>query len=249
MPWLVLDTAMPRAVVAVVDVNVDVDGDGDDVVVRAERFLDDSRRHAEAIADAALAVVRDAGLAVADLEGVGAGCGPGSFIGVRTGLSFALGLGRGASVPVVGLSGCVALAGSVDAAHDVAVVAVVIDAKRGERYVAVVSDDVAGDVVAVAPAAVAGVIGGAGVVVGVIDDVASVDGVVGVALAGPSGLGLGRALRQALRRAQRDGAPAPVVPVYVRGADAKVPMVDPAARRHEVLQALDVLDGVVRGGS
>jgi tRNA threonylcarbamoyladenosine biosynthesis protein TsaB len=259
MPWLVVDTALPRAVVAVVDVFGDLSSEQGttDVVVRAEHFLDDSRRHAEAIADCAADVVRAAGLTMAGLDGVGVGCGPGSFIGVRTGLSFALGLGRGAGIPVVGVSGVVAMAGSVDAGvvKAGANVGVVIDAKRGERYVAVVRvlDDGSfafDDVRALAPADVAAAVVGASVIVGVVDDVID-DGadVAVVAVAGPTGRGMAVALRAALRAgalAQPAVGAAPV-PVYVRGADAKVPAVDPAARRAAVLAALDDDDDAQRG--
>ena len=78
---------MPRAVVAVV-------GDGSVVgPILAELHLDDTRRHAEALSAAVDDVCARAHVALADLDGVGVGVGPGSFIGVRTGLSFALGLG------------------------------------------------------------------------------------------------------------------------------------------------------------
>jgi tRNA threonylcarbamoyladenosine biosynthesis protein TsaB len=243
VPWLLLDTAMPRAAVAIVD---GADGAG---AVRASLLLDDTRRHAEALAGAVDEVLRSAGLTARDLDGVGVGVGPGSFIGVRTGMSFALGLGRAIGRPVVGLDGLVALVGSVvDDTAARGIVLGVVDAKRSERYVGrVVVDDAGvravGPAQALPPDAI------------VADDAVAVVGAVDVHLApaagwpagvdvhplpGPTAAGLRRALQVA-------DCTRPPLPVYVRDADAKVPTTDPAARRSAVLAALDA-DDAARGG-
>ncbi len=224
---------MPRAVVAVV-------GDGSvagSVVgpILAELHLDDTRRHAEALSAAVDDVCARAHVALADLDGVGVGVGPGSFIGVRTGLSFALGLGRALGCRVVGIDGMMALAGSVDV--DVSGPCLcVIDAKRGERYVGRV--DVGpgmrlhapGGPVALAPQHID--CSGAVAVVGALDGLQTPDGALALSLAGPTALGLQRALHAA-------GGETAASPVYVRGADAKVPLVDPAARRQAIVSDLD----------
>lgn len=243
MPWLLLDTALPRAVVAVVD---GADGAG---AVRASLLLDDTRRHAEALAGAVADALRAAGLTARDLDGIGVGVGPGSFIGVRTGISFALGLGRAIGRPVIGLDGLVALVGSVvDDTTARGVFLGVIDAKRSERYVGRVRVDddavsATGPALALTPDRI------------VIDDAIAVVGAVDVHLAptggwpagvdvhplpGPTAAGLRRALQVADRTR-------PPLPVYVRDADAKVPTTDPAARRSAVLAALDA-DDAARGG-
>jgi tRNA threonylcarbamoyladenosine biosynthesis protein TsaB len=216
VPWLLLDTALPRAVVAVV---AGPAGDGD---VLATVLLDDTRRHAEALAGAVDDVLARAGVAARDLDGIGVGTGPGSFIGVRTGLSFGLGLGRAIGRPVVGLDGLVALVGKAGVRAD-------------------------GPARALAPDAI--------VVDGVFDSAVAVVGAVDVHLApaagwpagvdvhplpGPTAVGLRRALQVADRTR-------PPLPVYVRDADAKVPTMDPAARRSAVLAALDA-DDAARGG-
>ncbi len=247
MPWLLLDTALPRAVVAVV---AGPAGDGD---VLATVLLDDTRRHAEALAGAVDDVLARAGVAARDLDGIGVGTGPGSFIGVRTGLSFGLGLGRAIGRPVVGLDGLVALVGSVvDDTAARGMMLGVVDAKRSERYVGRVVVDEAGvradgPARALAPDAI--------VVDGVFDSAVAVVGAVDVHLApaagwpagvdvhplpGPTAVGLRRALQVADRTR-------PPLPVYVRDADAKVPTMDPAARRSAVLAALDA-DDAARGG-
>jgi tRNA threonylcarbamoyladenosine biosynthesis protein TsaB len=251
VPWLLLDTALPRAVVAVV---AGPAGDGD---VLASVLLDDTRRHAEALAGAVDDVLARAGVAARDLDGIGVGIGPGSFIGVRTGLSFGLGLGRAIGRPVVGLDGLVALVGSViDDTAARGVMLGVVDAKRSERYVGRVVVDEAGvradgPARALAPDAI--VVDG--VFDSVVDGVVAVVGAVDVHLApaagwpagvdvhplpGPTAVGLRRALQGADRTR-------PPLPVYVRDADAKVPTTDPAARRSAVLAALDA-DDAARGG-
>jgi len=243
VPWLLLDTAMPRAAVAVVD---GADGAG---AVRASLLLDDTRRHAEALAGAVDDVLGRAGLGPRDLDGIGVGVGPGSFIGVRTGLSFGLGLGRAIGRPVVGLDGLTALVGSiVDDTAARGVYLGVIDAKRSERYVGRVVVDGAGVHAAGPPQALAPdaiVPGDAIAVVGAVDvHLAPTGGwPAGVdvhPLPGPTAAGL----RLALQVADRTRPP---LPVYVRDADAKVPTTDPAARRSAVLAALDA-DDAARGG-
>lgn len=223
MVWLALDTSSPVAVVAVVDIGAGV--------AIAEVALGETRRHAEALPGAVDDVLARASVDVADLEGVAAGVGPGSFIGVRTGLAFAKGLGRAIDRPVVGVPSLLALALSP---ADLSALPrgrglVVVDAKRGERYVVAVDHGADGivivnDVHAVADAAVDAV--GCAFVIGGTAGLALSDVVV-VERAGPSALGLVRALARCDRR---DARPT-LVPLYVRPPDAKLPAVDPARHR------------------
>lgn len=246
MPWLLLDTAMPRAVVALV--SGDEGSVGHDAVLACV-LLDETRRHAEALPAAVDEVLRHSGIAPKDLVGVGVGRGPGSFIGVRTAMSYGLGLGRAVGCPVVGLDGIVALVGSVvdeeriDGEH-----LAVIDAKRGEGYVGRVRVEGGalrslGPALACRPEAI--VTGDAVVVVGAVTGALAPlagwgAGVVVRELAGPTGAGLAVALRHADRTH-------PPRPVYVRDADAKRPAVDPAARRSAILAALHTDDVQDRG--
>ena len=70
-------------------------------------------------------------VAYADLTRIAVTTGPGSFTGVRIGLSAARGLGLALGIPVVGVPtlAAVSLAAERDA------VAVIVDARRGEAYV------------------------------------------------------------------------------------------------------------------
>jgi tRNA threonylcarbamoyladenosine biosynthesis protein TsaB len=78
-----------------------------------------------------------AGLALGDLRGIGVALGPGSFTGLRVGLSYAKGLARAAGIPLAGISTLDAMA--LTAGSDLpagVVVCPVLDARRGEVYAA-----------------------------------------------------------------------------------------------------------------
>lgn len=200
--WLLLDTATPSAVVGVYDVAAGA-------VVR-EVVLDVPKQHAEALPGAVDVVCASGGVV-----GVAVGTGPGSFIGVRTGIAYAKGLARALGVPLVGVPTLQALAASTEQTGPVTAV---IDAKRGEVYVQ--SFVVGADVVAVDDAAaVAGVASGRG---------------------GPSVSGMGRVLRQVLASHPGRDERASLVPVYVRAPDAKLPAVDPRAALAGLGPATDV---------
>jgi tRNA threonylcarbamoyladenosine biosynthesis protein TsaB len=225
--WLALDTSAPVAVVALVDVVA--------IAVVAEITLSETRRHAEALPAAVDEALARAGVDVASVEGIGVGVGPGSFIGVRTGIAFAKGLGRAIARPVVGVPSLLALALSPT---DLSTLPrgtglVVVDAKRGERYVATVDHGDTGVVVvddtrAVADAALKSAPDAAGpaFVIGATTGLTLGDVVV-VDRAGPSALGLARALARSDRHDER----ASLVPLYVRPPDAKLPALDPARHR------------------
>jgi tRNA threonylcarbamoyladenosine biosynthesis protein TsaB len=217
--WLVLDTAAPEAVVAVVDVAAGV--------VVTEVCLRETRLHAERLPGAVEEALggRNVGGGVA---GVGVGLGPGSFIGVRTGIAFAKGLCRARGWPLVGLPSLWALASSVDLPEGRSCVAVV-DARRGERYAQVFQRndrglDPVGEPVALSPARVAEWGGEGAVVVGV-------DGAPGFALAGPRATGLMFVLQRLLQREPRRDERVTLAPLYVRAPDAKLPALDPARHR------------------
>ncbi len=74
-------------------------------------------------------LLRQAGLVASDITGVVVGTGPGSFTGMRIGLSVARGLGLALGVEVAGVSTLDALAAGAEHAYPV------IDARRGEVFV------------------------------------------------------------------------------------------------------------------
>jgi tRNA threonylcarbamoyladenosine biosynthesis protein TsaB len=89
-----------------------------------------ARGHQERLASLVEDVVREAGVAFADLDRIGVTRGPGSFTGLRVGLAFAKGLGFALGRPVVGIGTLQAIAG-----FEPGVSAAVIDARRGQVYV------------------------------------------------------------------------------------------------------------------
>ncbi len=103
------------------------------------------RRHAnEELVQTVEAVLTDAGLTVADVDAFLVGRGPGSFTGVRIGISTAKGLARGANVPLLGASTLDACAWRAWRAGERGLLGVVADAMRGEVYPALYQLDEAG---------------------------------------------------------------------------------------------------------
>jgi tRNA threonylcarbamoyladenosine biosynthesis protein TsaB len=210
---LLLDTAAPEGVVAVAR-------DGELV---AEMRLTETRRHAEQLAAAVDAVLATAGITRADLEGVVAGRGPGSFIGVRVALSAAKGFAFGLGIPLVGVLTLDALGcepGLPDGEG-----AAVLDARRGELYVASATRaegrSVMGPPAPMKPEAlqarelafVVGHLGSTG------EALASALGPRLVVRTGPTGAGL----LAAVPEGELADEAASVVPAYCRAPDAKLP--------------------------
>ncbi|MFW6077038.1 MAG: tRNA (adenosine(37)-N6)-threonylcarbamoyltransferase complex dimerization subunit type 1 TsaB, partial [Hyphomicrobiales bacterium] len=109
------------------------------------------RGHAEALVGMVRGVLDRSGVALADIDRIAVTVGPGTFTGVRIGLSLARGLKLALGTPVCGLTSLEAIRLNVDDNADARPVAAVIDARRGEFYCAAWSADGA---VIVAPRAV-----------------------------------------------------------------------------------------------
>ena len=94
------------------------------------------RTFSEALMPAVRDILAEAVLNVSDLEAIGVVHGPGSFTGVRTGLSVGKGLAEALEIPLVGISRLALLAAcvSVDVVH------AVLDAGRGEFYYGLYED-------------------------------------------------------------------------------------------------------------
>jgi len=124
---LAIDTCLNASSVAILD--------GD--TVRAARSEPMTRGHQERIGVIAREVAAEAGVKFADLTRIAVTVGPGSFTGLRVGLSFAKGLATALSIPCVGVNSLEALAASADAGG---LVAGVLDAKMGQVYLQVFDD-------------------------------------------------------------------------------------------------------------
>jgi len=93
-----------------------------------------TRGHAEALLPLISNIMVQAQLDFADIDRVAVTTGPGSFTGLRVGLSAARGIGLAAGKTVVGLTTLAALAAPYIAADDTTSVAVAIDARHGHVY-------------------------------------------------------------------------------------------------------------------
>jgi len=82
-------------------------------------------------------VLRETGIGFADLDCIAAGCGPGTFTGIRVGLAAALGLAAGSGVQVCGIGSLDALAEGAQAATgriEPLDVLALVDARRQQHY-------------------------------------------------------------------------------------------------------------------
>jgi tRNA threonylcarbamoyladenosine biosynthesis protein TsaB len=117
---LAIDTAAPRLALAILR--------EDD---RIETLVEDmATGQAERLFPALDELLTRSGVTYNDLTRVAVTTGPGSFTGLRIGLSAARGLALALNIPVIGISSLVAL--SLAATGDP--IAVLLDAKRGEAY-------------------------------------------------------------------------------------------------------------------
>jgi tRNA threonylcarbamoyladenosine biosynthesis protein TsaB len=92
--------------------------------------------HTTRLLPLAAGLLEDAGLRFADVELLGVGTGPGTFTGLRIGISSARGLAQATNAGLAGVSSLRALADPIDARSVLAVV----DARRGEAFVAAFHD-------------------------------------------------------------------------------------------------------------
>lgn len=97
-----------------------------------EREQDTHRTHADLVLPMTADVLREGAVALADLDGIAYGRGPGSFTGVRIAIGVVQGLAFGAGLPTVGVSNLAAVAQQVSRAGDD--ILVCMDARMGEVY-------------------------------------------------------------------------------------------------------------------
>ena len=118
---LAIDTAAPRLQLAVLRADGTVDTSVDDL----------AQGHAEIIFPRIAALLDRNHLSYDDLTRIAVTTGPGSFTGLRIGLSAARGLGLALDIPVVGVPSLLAISLAAPVERPVAVL---LDARRHEAY-------------------------------------------------------------------------------------------------------------------
>src|SRR5215218_1238717 len=130
---LAIDTALDACAAAVVDTR--------SAKVIAQQSQAMKRGHAEALMPLIARVMKEANVGFAALDRIAATTGPGSFTGLRVGLSAARGIALAAAKPVVGVTTLTAYAAPVVAENAAQPVIAAIDARHDHVYFQVVSGD------------------------------------------------------------------------------------------------------------
>lgn len=94
-----------------------------------------TRGHSEALLPLVSRVLQSAGIRFSDLTRVAVVVGPGSFTGIRIGISAARAIGLASRIPVVGVASLPAFAAPLISTDASGVIAAAIDAKHGQVYV------------------------------------------------------------------------------------------------------------------
>ena len=118
---LAIDTAAPRLQLAVLRADGSIDTSIDDL----------AQGHAESIFPRIASLLARNDLGYDDLTRIAVTTGPGSFTGLRIGLSAARGLGLALDIPVIGVPSLLAISLAAPAGQPVAVL---LDARRDEAY-------------------------------------------------------------------------------------------------------------------
>jgi tRNA threonylcarbamoyladenosine biosynthesis protein TsaB len=182
-------------------------------------------QHSPALLPLAERLLSELDLTAADLELVVCSLGPGSFTGIRIGLSTALGIGEARHIPVVGVSSLDAAA-SLWASYPGDVVPVV-DARKGKIYAALFAQGVRrGDYRDISPAELAEMLSAAHQPLLVGPDAPLIAGMLG-----PAWQSLPRSdafdprclLRLGVESLERDGPPVTALrPLYLRKSEAEI---------------------------
>ncbi|MGE3149155.1 MAG: tRNA (adenosine(37)-N6)-threonylcarbamoyltransferase complex dimerization subunit type 1 TsaB [Pseudorhodoplanes sp.] len=126
MRVLAIDTALGACAAAVLDTERDI-------LAQQSRAM--IRGHAENLMPLLSALMEEAKTAFDDLDRIAVTIGPGSFTGLRVGLSAARAIGLAAGKPVIGLSTLAAYAAPQVADDDTISVLAAIDARHDQVYV------------------------------------------------------------------------------------------------------------------
>jgi len=130
---LAIDTALDACAAAVLDTSASR------LIAQESQAM--KRGHAEALMPLIARVMKASGVAFAALDRIAATTGPGSFTGLRVGLSAARGIALAASKPVVGVTTLTAYAAPIVSQNSEHPVISAIDARHDHVYFQVVAGD------------------------------------------------------------------------------------------------------------
>jgi len=135
LPMLILaiDTALDACAAALLDTGAN------EILAQESQAM--KRGHAEALMPLIARVMKASGVAFTALDRIAVTTGPGSFTGLRVGLSAARGIALAAGKPVVGLTTLAAYAAPVVADNGEHPIISAIDARHDHVYFQVVSGD------------------------------------------------------------------------------------------------------------
>ncbi len=128
---LAIDTALDACAAAVLDT------EAGQLIAQESQAM--KRGHAEALMPLIARVIEQSGIAFAALDRIAVTTGPGSFTGLRVGLSAARGIALAANKPVVGLTTLTAYAAPLVSQNGEHPVISAIDARHDHVYLQVVS--------------------------------------------------------------------------------------------------------------
>jgi tRNA threonylcarbamoyladenosine biosynthesis protein TsaB len=130
---LAIDTALDACAAGILDT------DAGKLIARESQAM--KRGHAEALMPLLARVMKQSGIGFASLDRIAVTTGPGSFTGLRVGLSAARGIALAADRPVVGLTTLTAYAAPVVSQNNLPPVISAIDARHDQMYFQVVRGD------------------------------------------------------------------------------------------------------------
>src|SRR5215831_10477912 len=128
---LAIDTALDACAAAVLDTSAGK--------IIAQESQPMKRGHAEALMPLLARVMKESGVAFASLDRVAATTGPGSFTGLRVGLSAARGIALAANKPVVGVTTLAAYTAPHLSEHGAHPIISAIDARHDHVYLQAVT--------------------------------------------------------------------------------------------------------------
>ncbi len=139
MMLLAMETSALTGSLALVEAFLQGDGQSPDLKVIAESTVNLPSTHSERLMPSLNRLLQDASLTIRDVQGIALALGPGSFTGLRIGVSTVKGLAYALKVPVVGVSSLDALAQNLRFSS--LQVCPVLDARKKEVYAALFRGD------------------------------------------------------------------------------------------------------------